>query len=47
VFTLKATWTGLIIDITARLSDMEPEDQDGNYGNVETFEVLTYSLTFS
>jgi len=46
-FTLQATWTGLVIDITARLADMDPEDQDGNYGNIETFEVLTYSLTFS
>ncbi|WP_167631561.1 hypothetical protein [Mariprofundus ferrooxydans] len=46
-FTLQATWSGLVIDMTARRSDLAPEDQDGTFGNMETFEVLTYSLTFN
>jgi len=47
VFTFKATWAGLVIDATARLAEQTPEDQDGNYGNQQVFEVLTYSLTFN
>jgi len=47
VFTFQATWAGLVLACTARLAELSPEDQDGIYGNQETFEVLTYSLTFN